>query len=376
MSQPRIPVTVITGFLGAGKTTLLSNLMRDCKQRRLAILVNEFGEVSIDGALLRGEGGEGKEGGGVEIHDLSNGLVAYDDDADFLPTMLALWQRRSLIDHVLIETSGLALPTAVMAQLQGEALAPCFVLDATLAVVDTPLLLAGEFNQATDGANQDLDQSVASLFDMQLANADIVVLNKIDALGEPDLLDAEARVRALAPSVRFIELAHKAKLDTRLTLGLHLHEPANTEHRHYGPMASMPSLKMRPLANQRLLDGHSHGSLGAHSHGLSTHKHFHEQDPGWLSFMLRSTQAQDADTLRDAITAIARSEPLLRIKGFAPPASGEGRLLVQGVRSRIELRHEANAAPARHAQLVFIGYHPSRARVMEKLHALTGTTWR
>lgn len=370
MSQPRIPVTVITGFLGAGKTTLLSNLMRDSRQRRLAILVNEFGEVSIDGALLRGAGGD------VEIHDLSNGLVAYDDDEDFLPTMLALWQRRGLIDHVLIETSGLALPTAVMEQLQGEALAPHFVLDATLAVVDTPLLLAGGFGQAPAGEDQAIGKSIASLFEQQLANADIVVLNKIDALGEEAMLKAEARVRELAPSIRFIELAYKAKLDTRLTLGLHLHEPANAGHRHYGPVASMPGLKMRPLANQRLLDGHSHGSLGAHSHGLATHKHFHEQDPGWLSFQIRSTEPQDPEALREAIAAIALREPLLRIKGFAPPRNGDGRLLVQGVRSRIELRHEVDAPPARHAQLVFIGYHPSRMRILEQLNQLTGTTWR
>lgn len=365
MSQPRIPVTVITGFLGAGKTTLLSNLMRDSKQRRLAILVNEFGEVSIDGALLRGAGG------GAEIHDLSNGLVAYDDDEDFLPTMQALWQRRGLIDHVLIETSGLALPTAVMEQLQGEALAPYFVLDATLVVVDTPLLLAGGFGQ--DAA---IGEPVASLFEQQLAGADVVVLNKIDGLGDEAMLEAESRVRELAPSIRFIELAYKAKLDTRLTLGLHLHEPASTGHRHHGPVATMPGLKMRPLANQRLFDGHSHGSLGAHSHGLATHKHFHEQDPGWLSFMLRSQDAQDSDTLREAIATIARNEPLLRIKGFAPPRDGDGRLVVQGVRTRIELRHDADAAPAKHAQLVFIGYHPSRTRVIEQLSQLTGTKWR
>ncbi|EEG08501.1 CobW family GTP-binding protein [Pseudogulbenkiania ferrooxidans] len=369
MSAPRIPVTVVTGFLGAGKTTLLSNLIRDSKQRRLAILVNEFGEVSIDGALLRGEDGK------VEIHDLSNGLVAYDDDEDFLPTMLALWQRRSVIDHVLIETSGLALPSAVMERLQGEALAPYFVLDATLAVVDTPLLLDGGFGQPSD-TEQAVDASVAELFEMQLANADIVVLNKIDALDDDALLAAETRVRALAPSIRFIELAYDAKLDTRLTLGLHLHEPANTAHRHYGPVATMPGLAMRPLANQGLLDGHSHSGLGAHSHGLTTHKHFHEQDPGWQSFMIRSKEAQDAATLREAVAAIARSEPLLRIKGFAPPQDGAGRLLVQGVRSRIELSHEPDATPAKQAQLVFIGYHPSRPRIVEQLCKLTGTVWR
>ncbi|MDO3623485.1 GTP-binding protein [Ralstonia pseudosolanacearum] len=364
----RIPVTVFTGFLGAGKTTLLSGLIRDNKQRRLAILVNEFGEVSIDGALLRSDG----ERGGAEVHDLSNGLIAYDDDADFLPTMQALWQRRGTIDHVLIETSGLALPTAVMESLQSEALAPYFVLDATLAVVDTPLLLSGGFDRAAD---DDATQTpIASLFEQQLANADIVVLNKIDALVEDAQLDAEARVRALAPSVRFIELAFDARLDTRLTLGLRLHEPAGTAHRHYGPVATLPGLNLRPLANQRLLDGHSHGGQGAHSHGLATHKHFHERDPSWQSFMVRSHDAQDADTLRHAVAAITRSEPILRAKGFA--RAGAGRVLIQAVRNRVEARLEPDAAPPRQAQLVFIGYHPSRPRVAEQLRELTGTDWR
>ncbi|ASL76751.1 GTP-binding protein (plasmid) [Ralstonia solanacearum] len=364
----RIPVTVFTGFLGAGKTTLLSGLIRDNKQRRLAILVNEFGEVSIDGALLRGDG----ERGGAEVHDLSNGLIAYDDDADFLPTMQALWQRRGTIDHVLIETSGLALPTAVMESLQSEALAPYFVLDATLAVVDTPLLLSGGFNRAADDAAT--QTPIASLFEQQLANADIVVLNKIDALVEDAQLDAEARVRALAPSVRFIELAFDARLDTRLTLGLRLHEPAGTAHRHYGPVATLPGLNLRPLANQRLLDGHSHGGQGAHSHGLATHKHFHERDPGWQSFMVCSHDAQDADTLRHAVAAITRSEPILRAKGFA--RAGAGRVLIQAVRNRVEARLELDAAPPKQAQLVFIGYHPSRPRVAEQLRELTGTDWR
>jgi len=369
MSAPRIPVTVVTGFLGAGKTTLLSNLIRDSKQRRLAILVNEFGEVSIDGALLRGEGGEDCR---TEIHDLSNGLVAYDDDEDFLPTMQTLWQRRSVIDHVLIETSGLALPSAVMEQLQGEALAPYFVLDATLAVVDTPLLLDGGFGQASSDERA-VDASVAELFELQLANADIVVLNKIDGLADDALLSAEARVRELAPTIRFIELAYDAKLDTRLTLGLHLHEPANTAHRHYGPMATMPGLTMRPLANQGMLDGHSHSGLSAHSHGLATHKHFHEQDPGWQSFMIRSKEAQHPDTLRDAVATLARSEPILRVKGFAPTEGG--RLLIQAVRSRVEAWVDP-AASAKQAQLVFIGYHPSRPRLVEQLRELTGTDWR
>ncbi|TDR79814.1 CobW family GTP-binding protein [Paludibacterium purpuratum] len=361
MSQPRIPVTVVTGFLGAGKTTLLASLIRQSRQRRLAILVNEFGEVSIDGALLRDTDSEQ-----VEIHDLAHGLVAYDDDEDFLPAMQAIWQRRALVDHVLIETSGLALPSAVMARLQSPELAPYFVLDATLAVVDTPLLLADDFAAG----------AVGDMFQQQLSCADIVVLNKIDALDDQALLTAESRVRAASPSIRFIELAFEAKLDTRLTLGLHLHEAGADRQRHYGPIASMPGPGFRPLTDQTALDGHSHGGGAAHSHGLATHKHFHEQDPGWQSFTIKSPDAQDGERLRAAVATIAREQPLLRIKGFAMPIDGLGRLLIQGVRTRIELTHAPAATPARQAQLVFIGYHPNRASVVERLRELTGTTWR
>jgi cobalamin biosynthesis protein CobW len=105
----KIPVTIITGFLGSGKTTLLCNLLKQSPDRRLAILVNEFGEVSIDGALLRTAGGVG-----AEIHDLPNGCICCTVQDDFLPIMKRLQARKDEIDHVLIETSGLALPTPVM----------------------------------------------------------------------------------------------------------------------------------------------------------------------------------------------------------------------------------------------------------------------
>lgn len=360
MNPGRLPVTVVTGFLGAGKTTLLSNLISQDRHRRLAILVNEFGEVSIDGALLRDRGAD------IDIHDLANGLVAYDDDADFLPAMQAIWARRALIDHVIIETSGLALPSAAMEKLQGEALAGCFVLDATLAVVDTPLLLDDAFEQGAP----------AALFSQQLGHADIVVLNKIDALDEEALITAEARIRARAPAVRFIELAYQARLDTRLTLGLHLHEARADRQRHAGPVSTLPQPGFRLPANQSVFDGHRHGGGAAHSHGLNTHKHFHEQDPGWQSFVLRSSEAQDGDRLRTALATIAREEPLLRIKGFAAPHSGPGRLLLQAVRTRVELSLACDAAAPRAAQLVFIGYHPSRPRIAERLRALTGTVWK
>ncbi|MBP0599424.1 GTP-binding protein [Herbaspirillum sp. LeCh32-8] len=366
---PPIPVTVVTGFLGTGKTTLLRGLVRRRQARRLALLINEFGEVAIDGALLRAD--EDAQGQ-VQIQDLSHGLIAYGDDAQFVPAMLALAARRAQIDHVLIETSGLALPSAVMEVLQSEQLAPHFVLDATLAVVDTPLLLEGAFDAGVDAL-----AATALLFRQQLECADVVVLNKIDGLQEPELLQAEQRVRALAPNVRFLELAYDARLDIRLALGLRLHQAGAAVHHHYTPMG-MPGERATVAADQGRFNGHAHSGLGAHSHGLATHKHFHEQDPGWLSFTLRSDAPQDGERLREAVAAASQAEPILRAKGFVQAGADAPALLVQGVRARVAVVNddgEPGKTPAR-SELVFIGYHPSRTRVAQLLCEMTGTEWK
>lgn len=375
MSQ-LIPVTIVTGFLGSGKTTLLRSLIQRRKTRRLALLINEFGEVSIDGALLRdGAGKHGNERDQIRIHDFSHGLIAYGDDELFIPVMRAIAARRAQVDHVLIETSGLALPTAVMEMLQAPELAADFILDATLAVVDTPLLLANQFERGNevDGPQA----AVAGMFGQQLEYADVVVLNKIDLLDENALLLAETRVRQRAPNVRFLELAYHAQLDIRLALGLRLHQPTLVTHDHdYTPLAPMPGPDTRLFGNQNRLNGHTHSGLNAHSHGLATHKHFHEQDPGWLSFVLRSQAPQQIETLKSALAEAARVEPILRSKGFIRTDDSERAVLVQGVRSRVVISVDAEKPAAQKSELVFIGYHPSRSKVAALLSDLTGTLWR
>ncbi|GGC10727.1 CobW family GTP-binding protein [Pseudoduganella buxea] len=359
-----IPVTIVTGFLGAGKTTLLRGLIERRQTRRLALMINEFGEISVDGALVRAA----SEGDAhVQIEDFAHGLIAYGDDTRFVPAMQALARRRANVDHVLIETSGLALPTAAMALLQGADLAADFVLDATLAVVDTPLLLSGAFEH---GAEAD---AAATMFDQQLEFADVVVLNKIDGLDEAALLEAETRVRRRAPNVRFLELAYNAQLDIRLALGLRLHQGTRTDHGH--TFAPLPDANATPLASQYRLNGHAHSGLAAHSHGLATHKHFHEQDPGWLSFVLRSDAEQEVEPLTAALVDVAKAQPVLRCKGHVRVQDRS--VLVQGVRTRVAVSPDAAAGnAARRSQLVFIGYHISRAQVAALLSAGTGTTWR
>jgi cobalamin biosynthesis protein CobW len=399
MKQP-IPVTVVSGFLGSGKTTLLRSLLERRQERRLAVLINELGEISIDGALARASAGANNTGstsvgatGEVEIVDFPSGLIAYAEDTRFVPTLQAIARRAERVDHVLIETSGVALPSAAMERLQGPELAADFVLDATLVVVDTPRVLAGEFQPwsrqrdsgaGVSGANgvtarpsggAEALRSAGLLFDQQLAAADVVVLNKIDGLDTDALLAAEEQVRQRAPNVRFLELAHNAQLDVRLALGLRLHQAtARPQHLH-GPFTPMPGAESRTLDEHGRIDGHTHSGLMAHNHGLTTHTHFHEQDPGWLSFTLRSGQYQDIDALRTALERLAEAEPVLRCKGFALSTEAGRPVLLQGVRTRVVSTNETLKQAPKVSELVLIGYHLSRSRVASTLSRLTGTVW-
>ncbi|MEM9017935.1 MAG: GTP-binding protein, partial [Verrucomicrobiota bacterium] len=179
----KIPVTIVTGFLGSGKTTLICNLLRKTPDRRLAVLVNEFGEVSVDGDLLHSAGDESESK--IEIHDLPNGCICCTVQDDFLPTMKRLQERKDEIDHVVIETSGLALPTPVMRALNWPEIRNDFELDSVLTVVDTPLLLDGKMESGNEVPGQaEADETIMTheravddIFSEQLENGDVVVLN-------------------------------------------------------------------------------------------------------------------------------------------------------------------------------------------------------
>jgi len=377
----KIPVTIVTGFLGSGKTTLICGLLKKNPDRRLAILVNEFGEVSVDGALLRTAG----EGCGAEIHDLPNGCICCTIKDDFLPVMKQLQSRKREIEHVLIETSGLALPTPVMRALAWPEIRNDFHLDSVLAVVDTPQLLSGNLESgkpipgAASAETPDHATSVDAILNQQLENADVVVLNKIDTLDDESLMKAEELVRLKAAKVRFLELAYHAELDTRLCLGLNLHQEDTVqvahEHQHHGPVENSPSELDRPLLNQSQFDGHQHTGLGAHEHGKHTHEHFHEHDTGWQSFVLRTDQAQDADQLKSAIREVTLQQPILRAKGFASVAGKVPRLVVQAVRNRVQTYFEPESPNVGESSIVFIGYHPSRKAITNLMNQLTKTEW-
>ena len=379
----KIPVTIVTGFLGSGKTTLICGLLKKIPDRRLAVLVNEFGEVSVDGALLRAAGQEQ----GVEIHDLPNGCICCTIKDDFLPVMKQLQRRKGEVDHVLIETSGLALPTPVMRALAWPEIRNDFQLDAVLTVVDTPQLLVGNLESGKPIPGVDAAAapqhaaSVDTILNQQLENADVVVLNKIDDLTDDSLMKAEELVRQKASKVRFLELAHHAELDTRLCMGLNMHDhlvqesPDTPHEHHHGPIQQMPMELDRPLEDQGQFDGHAHTGLGVHEHGEHTHQHFHEHDTGWQSFVLQSHNLQDAEKLKAAVREVTLQQPILRAKGFASIEGKNHRLVVQAVRNRVQTYYEQAPSRELHSSLVVIGYHPRRDQITKLMNELTNTEW-
>jgi cobalamin biosynthesis protein CobW len=220
--------------------------------------------------------------------------------------------------------------------------------------------------------------SVDLILNQQLENADVVVLNKIDTLEDESLMKAEELVRLRATKVRFLELAYNAELDTRLCMGLNLHEEdaihVGHEHHHHGPVENTPSELDRPLQNQSQFDGHRHTGLDAHEHGEHTHEHFHEHDTGWQSFVLHTHEAQDAEQLKTAIREVTLQQPILRAKGFALIAGKQHRLVVQAVRTRVQTYFEKKTASE--SSIVFIGYHPNRKMITNLISEMTKTEWR
>jgi len=186
VSLNKIPTTVVTGFLGSGKTTLLANLLKKAKGKRIAVIMNEFGELDIDSELLRSCPLECEDeaaelvGGEDGIYELANGCICCTVEEEFLPVMEKLVERRDQIDHILIETSGLALPKPLVQAFNWPGIKEYCTVDAVITVVDGPAIAAGRFaadedkvlKQRAADESLDHDPSLQELLDDQLNSAD------------------------------------------------------------------------------------------------------------------------------------------------------------------------------------------------------------
>ncbi len=326
----KIPVTVITGFLGAGKTTLIRHLMANPQGKRLAVLVNEFGSVGVDGDILRSCADENCP---VDnIVELANGCICCTVTDDFIPTIEALMARPERPDHILIETSGLALPKPLLKAFDWPAIRSKITVDGVIALADAEAVAAGRFapDVAAVDAQRAADDSIdhetplSEVFEDQIACADIVLLSKADLAGEAGLAAARAVIEAEAPRQLPILPLTEGVIDPKVVLGL--------------GAAAEDDLAARP----------------SHHDGAADHEH-----DDFDTVVIDLPEVSDPEALIAAIQRLAREQRILRVKGHVAVAGKPMRLLIQAVGERV--RHQFDrpwgADPRRSALVVIAEHH-------------------
>ena len=222
----KIPATVITGFLGAGKTSVIRHMLENAGGKRIALVINEFGDLGIDRELVTGCGIEGCED--ENVMELANGCICCTVADDFLPTMEALLDRPEPPEHIVIETSGLALPKPLVKAFNWPEIKSRVTVDGVVTVVDAPAVAAGQFAddpdavQDTREADEMLDHEspLEEVFEDQLLCADMVLLNKSDLLDGDALDGVRAEVKdGVAAQVKLVDAVHGA-IDPKVLLGI------------------------------------------------------------------------------------------------------------------------------------------------------------
>jgi cobalamin biosynthesis protein CobW len=323
----KIPCTIVTGFLGAGKTTLVRHLVENANGRRLAIIVNEFGDIGFDGSFLAACGIEGC--GDEDIVELANGCICCTVADDFIPTVERLLALDPRPDHILIETSGLALPKPLLKAFDWPAIRSRITVDGVVALADAEAVAAGRFApdlaalEAQRAADPGIDHEtpLSEVFGDQLACADIVLLTKIDLAGPEGVAAARAIIAAEAPRpVPILELTDGV-VDPRVILGL--------------GAAAEDDIAARP----------------SHHDGDDDHEH-----DDFDSIVLDIGEIADPADLAARIVRIAQQHQILRVKGYAAVADKPMRLLVQAVGTRVRYHYDRPWRPgeARRTTLVVI----------------------
>ena len=324
----KIPATIITGFLGVGKTSMVRHLMAHANGCRIALIINEFGELGIDGEILKACGIEGCED--ENIMELANGCICCTVADDFIPTMQSLLNRPQPPDRIVIETSGLALPKPLVKAFNWPDIRTRVTVDGVVTVVDGPAVAQGLFAtdvqavQAQREADDALDHEspLEELYEEQLACADMVVINKSDLLDERTLRRIVEEVNAkLRPSVGVLKSSY-GEVNPTVLLGL--------------VAAAEDDLDARP---SHLDDGEEHD-----------HDDF-------VSFSVELPTIESPSVLIGRLQSVVADFGVLRVKGFAAVTGKNMRLLIQGVGGRIQHYYDRDwtAEEQRRTRLVVIG---------------------
>lgn len=336
----KIPVTVITGFLGAGKTTLIRHLLQNNQGRRIAVMVNEFGEVGIDGDLLRScQVCDEEEDATSNILELTNGCLCCTVQEEFLPTMQTLLQRRDQIDCIVIETSGLALPKPLVQAFRWPEIRTGATVDGVITVVDCDAIASGtlvgdlDALEAQRQADDSLDHEtpIEELFEDQLACADLVLLTKGDCVDPATQSRVQNWLSQELPASVKVLPCHAGQVNPDLLLGFNA---AVEDH-----------LETRP----------SHHD----------HEEEHDHDETINAIQLIVDQSFEPTDLIPKLQHLVESHPIFRIKGFVAVPHKSMRLVVHGVGQRFDSFYDRPWQPQelRQTQLVFIGENLQKADI-------------
>jgi len=336
----KIPATVITGFLGAGKTTLVQHMLANANGKRIALIINEFGDLGIDGDLLKGCGIEGCEDD--DVVELSNGCICCTVAEDFVPAIEMLLGRENPPDHIVIETSGLALPQPLVRAFNWPEIRSRVTVDGVVTVVDSAAVGEGRFahNEAAIDAQRATDEMLdhetplSELFEDQLACADMIILNKADLLSSAQADEIEASLSAgVRSGVQFIR-AEMGAVSPRTLLGLGIGAEDDLSARHEVH--------------------HHHHHDGEDDHDHHHHEHGHDE---FESFQITRDVIEDAEGFAETIAQTMRDHGILRLKGFAQVGSKPMRLVIQAVGPRVDTYFDRplTAAEKGKTDLVVIG---------------------
>ncbi|HAA32560.1 MAG TPA: cobalamin biosynthesis protein CobW [Cyanobacteria bacterium UBA8553] len=340
----KIPVTVITGFLGSGKTTLIRQLLKNNQGRRIAVLVNEFGELGIDGELLRScQVCDDAEVPTTNIVELTNGCLCCTVQEEFLPTMQQLLKRRDQIDCLLIETSGLALPKPLVQAFRWPEIRTGATVDGVVTVVDCEAVAAGTFvsdlnaleAQRNADPNLEHETPIEELFEDQLACADLVLLTKVDLVDAQTQTKVNDWLRQQLPQGVKVVPCRDGEINPNLLLGFNA--------------AVEDNLDARPSHHDTEED--------------------HEHDDEINSVHLIVDRAFEPKALVARLKQLEQEQEIYRIKGFVDVADKPMRMVVQGVGDRIENFFDRPWQPSepRQTRLVLIGRALNQSQLVERL---------
>lgn len=359
MDAQKIPATVITGFLGAGKTTLIRNMLQTANGKRIALIINEFGDLGVDGDVLKGCGDETCTED--DIVELNNGCICCTVADDFVPTMEKLLERENRPDHIVIETSGLALPQPLVNAFNWPEIREQVTVDGVVTVVDSRAVADGRFADDIDKVNAqraedealDHESPLEELFEDQLTCADMIVFNKAD-LVEGDVLEKvqSAVGEKISRSVKLVKSSH-GSLPAEVLLGLASATEADVHNRK---------------SHHEL----HHEAFHAEHGDDAEHEHDHDE---FESFVVGGNVVTNRKQLIAGLARIIEEHDILRLKGFIAVQGKDMRLVVQAVGNRIDhyfdREWEKDETPS--SRLVVIGLEGlAQEKISQQISGLMG----